>query len=285
MKRSYMISLRSIIKRFSEVISIISGDRVPVYAAQASFFMVISSLPLIMLLLSLSRYVLSDKIYDVILSFGDSLPGGLKPLFVTLFDEMYARPAINLISVTALITLWSASKGIRAIRDGVATVYRAQVEKNFFRKILLSFLHTAIFIILLIALIILLLFGDQLFRLLSPKFTVVMRFYELFKYRTGIIFAVLVLFFALLYHTVGKHGEAVNGSVKSHLPGAFVAAGGWVLFSFFYSLYTLYFSRMSYIYGSLTAIILLMLWLYFCMIILLCGAEFNKYCEARKQRE
>ena len=49
-----------------------------------------------------------------------------------------------------------------------------------------------------------------------------------------------------------------------------------MLYSYFYSLYIVYFPNASYIYGSLAAVILFMLWVYFCMIIFLVGAEINK---------
>ena len=49
-----------------------------------------------------------------------------------------------------------------------------------------------------------------------------------------------------------------------------------MLFSYFFSLYIEYFPTASYIYGSLATVVLFMLWLYFCMIILLIGAEANK---------
>lgn len=65
-------------------------------------------------------------------------------------------------------------------------------------------------------------------------------------------------------------------SDTDQIPGAFIAASGWMLYSYFYSLYIVYFPNASYIYGSLAAVILFMLWVYFCMIIFLVGAEINK---------
>ena len=63
----------------------------------------------------------------------------------------------------------------------------------------------------------------------------------------------------------------------AHLPGAAFASGGWILFSYFYSLYIIHFPAVSYLYGSLAALVLMMLWLYICMTILLLGAEVNKH--------
>ena len=64
---------------------------------------------------------------------------------------------------------------------------------------------------------------------------------------------------------------------REQLPGAVCATAGWMGFSLAFSLY---FSRIvgknySYMYGSLAAIVLLLLWLYACMCILFFGAEIN----------
>ena len=59
------------------------------------------------------------------------------------------------------------------------------------------------------------------------------------------------------------------------MPGALFTGAGWILFSYIFSVYINNFSNYSRIYGSLTAIVLLMLWLYSCMTILLYGAEVN----------
>ena len=84
-------------------------------------------------------------------------------------------------------------------------------------------------------------------------------------------FAMLVLFFTLLYKMLP------NGKIKftKQVPGAVLASGGWVAFSFAFSFFVENFSNYANIYGSLSAIIVFMLWLYTCMYILFIGAEIN----------
>jgi len=67
-------------------------------------------------------------------------------------------------------------------------------------------------------------------------------------------------------------------------PGAIISAAGWVGFSALYSFYITHFANYSYLYGSLTAIVLLMLWLYFCMNILFFGAEVNVLITSRRRK-
>lgn len=275
-KKSHTFSLRWIYNKVKGAFETITEDRVTVYAAQASFFIVISVIPFIMLLFSLSRYVIPEKFYDIMISFGSNIPGGIRGLYMSIIDEMMARPEMQLISITAAVTFWTASRGISAVKGGVATVYKAPAPKSFIRGVLSSFAYTAVFIVLIIALIAAVLFGEQLNAMFIERFVFFQQFKGIFEHRNSIFYIFLVLFFTLLYYTVGRRSTLPGKHLFNHLPGALVASAGWLLFSYFYSLYSMYFTNVSYIYGSLTAIVLLLCWLYFCMIILLCGAEFNK---------
>ena len=81
----------------------------------------------------------------------------------------------------------------------------------------------------------------------------------------------LVLFFEMVYIAVPDR----KSGIIEELPGALISAVGWIGFSYLYSFYIDNFSNYANIYGSLTAVVLMMLWLYFCMYIMLFGAEVN----------
>lgn len=94
----------------------------------------------------------------------------------------------------------------------------------------------------------------------------------LLNLRNIIFFFTLTFLFALAYKSLAKS----NISFLQQLPGAAFASGGWILFSFGFSIYIGYFSNYTYFYGSFGAAMLFMLWLYMCMNILLIGALINK---------
>jgi len=98
--------------------------------------------------------------------------------------------------------------------------------------------------------------------------------------RTGIALVVLAIFFLVLYKVVPNR----KASFKSQIPGAVISAVAWSLFSLGFSFYLDYFDGMSNMYGSLTTIMLVMLWMYFCMCIVLIGAEINAYFEDKFRR-
>jgi membrane protein len=115
-------------------------------------------------------------------------------------------------------------------------------------------------------------FGDALEKLIAKYLPILSNLTkQLISLRMITALLVLVVFFVLLYGIFpGRRFRTV-----SQIPGALFATGGWLVFSYAYSYYINHFSNFSYMYGSLTAIILLLLWLYFCMMILLLGAEIN----------
>lgn len=284
-KKSRTLSVKRVRDKIEYCLEIVAEDRVTVYAAQASFFIVISAIPFIMLLINVLGYLIPEGVAGVLVSMGDALPEKLRDLYLGIIAELYSRPAIRLISITAITAFWMASRGLSAVRGGLTTVYRSHPDEGFLKRILFSAVYTAAFMVILIVVIIAQLFGQQLYGTVTANFPGTRALIDsVFRFKEPIIFVFLTLFFTLLYLAVNRRGAFVRNRFIHHLPGAMFAAAGWMLFSFFYSLYTVYFSGVSYIYGSLTAVILLLLWMYVCMMILLLGAEVNKLLASRRKK-
>ena len=96
-----------------------------------------------------------------------------------------------------------------------------------------------------------------------------------FPVRGLVTLAILFVFFLAIYAVLPFR----RLSVKSQIPGAAFASVGWALFSTAFSIYFRYFKNFTVTYGSLAAVILMMLWLYFCICILFMGAEINWWWE------
>ena len=82
----------------------------------------------------------------------------------------------------------------------------------------------------------------------------------------------MILFFTLMFMTLPGR----KTSFFAELPGSILASAGWLGFSYLFSFYIDNFSNYSATYGSLTAIVLCMLWFYSCMYIMFIGAEINQ---------
>ena len=156
----------------------------------------------------------------------------------------------------------------------MAGVYEIPVRQGFVRDALRSFLYTVGFIVLILITQLLLVFGGQIADGLMHYFPALeIPLTRLMNARGLFIFVILTLFFTLFHRLILRRAHGARIRV---FPGAALSAGGWMLFSFIYSLYIRYFPRASYLYGGLALLLVMMLWVYFCMIILLCGAEVNK---------
>lgn len=239
---------------------IIREDKISVYAAQASFFVITSAVPFLSLLFALAGIFLPES--AVLEQLSDVLP--------SVIEELQNAPNVSLLSISAVTTLWTASRGIAAIRAGIESVYRASHLEGFFKRRFRSILSTLMFIVMIVAVVALLLFGDFVSRHIGWFGN------AFFDLRTPLFVTAMTVIFTAVYHSVAKRSTYVRHSVPAHVPGALFSSAGWILFSFFYSYYIDHFPRASTIYGSLAAICLIMLWLYFCMTILMLGAVVNK---------
>ena len=269
-----------IAKTAKRVIRTVNRDRVFVYAGQAAMMILISLFPFIMLLSSLAQYVLpwsEEELREILqsLELGQQGLGFLSELA----DELFHPPTVSVVSITAVTALWSASRGINAVRWGIRTMYRTPYRHGFLYHTAISLLYTVAMFAMLLVLLTLVVFGQQLLELIRTHFAwLAAPLGFVLQFRTLILLLSLTLFFMLLYRVLPSQ----KLSFKAQLPGALFAAVGWLLFSFAFSLYIDNFANYSFIYGSLTAVVLLLLWLYACMVILLLGAEINAYLLRRR---
>lgn len=99
------------------------------------------------------------------------------------------------------------------------------------------------------------------------------------KIRTVMTLAVLTVFWDLVYKYLPNRRATQKTTLRKQLPGAVFTAWGWLLISFIFSIYLDIFEGFSDMYGSMTTIVLIMLWLYLCMYVILLGGEVNALLE------
>ena len=270
--------IKALFGMLKKVYEKINEDKIPVYAAQATLFIIISALPFLMLMVSMLKFILPQTQGDLIAMGGKFLPEAVVPFVNSLIDEIYSGSTIPIASVTTVTALWAASKGVMALLTGLDNIYR--FNRGYVKSRLMSLAYTLIMIVALCITLMLFVISGQLVKMSEAAFPAIHTLSSfLFEFPAIIYLLLLTLVFAMLY--VLLPGQKI--AFRHQLAGAFLAALGWVMFSLIYSAYINNFTNYSLIYGSLTAIVLLMLWLYFCMNIFLCGAEFNEFLKNRKK--
>lgn len=253
-------------------------DNIGVFAAQASFFIIFSLVPILMLIITAVRFVVPINVSAALKSLHTYLPVQMYSFVSDIVMDVYNKSAsTGIISVSAVSALWLASKGIMAMYQGLNMIFSPEYRPNYFRARGISVLYTALFVAAMCMTIILFGFGNSIADLIPEHMKFMVYISKIVLQWKIIVFPMLSMIFALFYKLLPKE----KSSFVKQLPGAVLAAMGWIIFSYIYSVYVEYFSNYSYVYGSLAAIVLLMLWLYICMYIFLLGAEFNHLREEK----
>ncbi|MBQ7796238.1 MAG: YihY/virulence factor BrkB family protein [Lachnospiraceae bacterium] len=228
---------------FSDLIRNYIEDEMSVYAAQASFFTLLAAFPFFMLLLALIELIPLVHESDLLAFLVELMPDNLDTLIVSVLENISSVSPLAILSASAVVSLWSASKGMLSIERGLNRAYNVQVQRNYFVRRLVCSGYTFLF-------------------------TVMCAISLLFRFSAFFILLLLILaFYVVLPYK--------KQPILWQLPGALFSALGWALFSVAFSAYFHYWGRFAITYGSLTAVIFLMLWLYFCICILFLGAEIN----------
>jgi len=264
-------AIRELYRRIRDIVDDFRPGVISSYASSTAFYILLSLFPFMIVLISLLQYFPFDNgTLDFLnLSF---FPPEVTDFLISTVKEIASNTSAAILPIASIGTLWSASRGIYSLTKGLNVIYRRQESRNYFVVRGLCLLYTVLFMVLLILVLAVLVFGN---RLLSWLKTMLPLFDEWFftstLFRSFVTFTVLSVFFTLLYKTVPDRKAKWFGEV----PGAMFSALAWIVFSYLYSLYIEYFAQYSNIYGSLTALILLMIWVEVCMYMLLIGAHIN----------
>lgn len=263
-----MNRLPSNIKKIAESIE---KDRVFLYAAQASYYVIFSMIPFLCLLISVLSFFIPVDIYSVFAAY--EFPQEMEDIFFNILDQLFATQNVSLMSISAVFALWAASRGADSIRVGLERVYHEKRSKGFLQHQLKSLTSTIVLILVMVVNIIFTLFGKVIAEMLHlSNIYIVIRYLSI-----PILFLLMALAFALMYAFVGKIDKPTwKGRFRQHLPGAFFASAGWILVSYGGALFIRIFPRASVIYGTFTAISIVMLWVNACIVIMFIGAEINK---------
>jgi membrane protein len=255
------------------------NDDISVYSAQASFFIVISVIPFLLLVFTLMKSFIHLDKNGILRTINSFAPAEVSKLLSVVADELFDKTSsVPVISISAVSTLWLSSRGVMALYTGLCKVYGTPTRSYLYSR-LISVLYTLAFVAALILTVAVFVFGNWLQRLIGGQSAALESVFAFLLHGKVLIFTVyLTLIFALAYKFLPKR----RATFKKQLRGALFAAVGWMSFSFIYSIYIEYFSNFSYVYGSLAAVVFLMLWIYFCMNIFLYGAQINKIYEKGK---
>ena len=239
------------------------------FAATSAYFLLMSFIPFILVLLVLVRYTtLSETdMMNVLISV---VPTQLEKFVSVIVREVYTK-SVAVVPISVVITLWSAAKGFHALTYGLNEITGVNEPKNWFYMRFRSMLYTLVLALVLMFLLFLLVFGKGLQAKTSIHLSILMRFVLTNRYVLSCVLMTGV--FVFMYKVLpDKKMDTI-----AQVPGAILVGIGWTAFSWVLSIF--YNPTIMNTYGSLTAVILAMIWMYFCMYFFLIGAEINDILE------
>ena len=243
------------------------------YAAQISFYLLVSLIPLMIMFTALiSRSALVDytRILDMLREshiFPDSALDTIDIMFkgVTLPNQS--------IPIYVLLVIWFASRGIRAVMNAIHMTFRTRNSFSIPKHFMLSFVYTICFVLMIVLFTVLIVFGDRLFTFLSATFqkqifvSMVVR---------AIRYIIPLLFLFVLYTIIYRVIPGKELRIRDVLPGSIGATlGSYVvslIFSVFVSQST---SNYSAIYGGLASVAVICTWMWLFSLVLVLGSELN----------
>ena len=249
----------------------IASLNIPLRAGYGAYFLILSAFPALLLVLNSLRYT-SLTVADLMAVLENVLPEALTESIQELVMSTYRNTSSAVAGVSLLTLLWSSSKGVYGVLNGLNAVYGVEEDRGFVYTRGISVVYALLFLLVLVLTLVLHVFGNALMDLLyGIDNPVIIFLMDMIDLRGAFLLVVQILLFTAIYMVLPNRR---NGFLAS-LPGAVFSAVGWTVFSWVYSIYVTHFTRISNIYGSVYSIAISMLWLYCCVSILFYGAALN----------
>lgn len=256
-----------------------------VYSGHAALCILMAMIPLLILVIAAVNLIPGFSAEETAMLIFERirLVPEVRTMLESMIHNLIQQSGGFVASLSAIVTLISASRGISAIQLGLKTMQHE--PKRFLRDKVIALIFTVMYIVMIPALLVFQLFGQALLELITsvtsllslPDIAGIIS--KVFEYSGLLLIAVNVLIILLTYTYLAGGKQ----TLKDHLPGALFTALIWGLFTAAFSFFIPRFWKASAIYGSLAALFLSALWLKTIIAILFFGEAFNQVLADEKK--
>lgn len=242
---------------------------------QLAYFCVLAIFPFIMSVNALIGvlHIPESAIHEWLAPF---LPTQVVEIIASYSTYLQQLPSTTLVWFGLVLGLFSVSAAVVSLMEAINKAYHIRKQRNIIGNFLLSISFMLLLCIIIPLTITLMMLGQEFMGWINVKLgfeLISVRVWNLL--RLGTILTCLTGVLALMYYVIP------NKKLRfvSILPGTAFSVICWFFLTYFFSVYVQHSTRISIVYGSIGAIIILMMWLYFIGIILVLGAELNAMIE------
>ncbi len=246
-------------------------DNISAYASSTAFFFFLSIVPILLVLSTIVTFTPLSK--EALLEAAESvIPASLGGSMTTFVNQIYDK-AHTILPLAVLVAIWSAGKGVMGLQMGLNVTHGVVEDRNFVMIRLQASFYTLVIMASLLMTFGLSMLGKTLVKYVgnfAPHLLDVTHTFVRYRFLLG--WAVLTILFTLIYTFIPN----MKLRLIYQIPGAALCAIAWQILALGFSIYVDYFGGMS-VYGSLSTIVIGMMWLYTSMYLLLIGANLNRY--------
>ncbi len=255
----------------------IGENNVSIISAGVAFYAFLAIFPAIAALISIYGLAMDPQnIQNQISQLYGVMPQQAYEILRGQIEKLMETPGSALgwsMAVSILFSIWSANKGTKSLFTGVEIAYDTHNSRGFFKQNGLTLLFTFAAIILVILSMVLIVAFPALVGQIGLPTTVE----KLISWGRWILLAVIVVWFLGMVY---KHApDKPSSNFKWVLPGALLATLLWLIASWGFSYYVSNFGSYGEVYGSISAVVVMLLWLFLTSFIILLGAELNSEIE------
>jgi membrane protein len=262
---------RRLVKEFQE-------DTVTDCAAQLSYYFLFSLFPLLFFLVTLAAYLpfAHGAVEAMVERIAPLVPGDALALVEEQLRSLVNQPRPKLLTVGLGVALWSASRGVDALRKALNLAYDVTESRPFWKTQAVAMFMTLVGTLLIPVSFTVFLLGGRLGEWLAEKLQVVDAFYVLWSWlRWPFTAALVMLMLALCYYVLPD----VKQRFKYITPGSMLGTGLWLASTWGFTQYVEHFGKYNVTYGSIGGVVVLLLWLYLTGLIFILGGELNAILE------
>jgi membrane protein len=258
----------------------IDEDDVFGQAAKLSYYFLLAVFPMLIFLTALLGLwaKTGSQMFDNLLEYARGmLPYAAFQLVSTTLREVRVGAGGGKLSLGILATLWAASSGMGATMEGLNRAYKTSGGRPWWKSRMMALALTLAFSAFIIAALTLVLYGGRLGEFLAGYFGFQNAFlttWKLAQWPLALAFVLLAL--SLLYHYAPDRRPR---AWRRAIPGSIVGAALWLSVSLLFRIYLQFFNNYTATYGSLGAVVILLLWFYLTGAAILIGGEVNSAIE------
>lgn len=272
-----------------QVANSVSEDDLSGQAAELSYYFFLALFPLLIFLVSLLGYFASAGTQlrtDLLANLSRAVPPSASELVQKTLNEIIQSRGTGKVLLGLLGALWSASSGMNAVMETLNRAYHVKETRSYVRKKMISIVLTIGTSALVLCAMVLALYGGKLADVVAAHVglgSVLVYAWKIAQW--PVLLGAMLAAFALVYYYAPNLEEPHWTWIS---PGAAAGLVIWLAASFALRVYLHFFNSYSSTYGSLGAVIILMLWLYLSGFALLLGGEVNSaiaHAEVEKAKQ